>query len=226
LLEQQHLLHPCRSYQEPFFAHESVFSKSPVFDVLCKSQFCEGVSKLIDLPEDDPNMLNLLLEFLYTGSFDEPKDIEGVLVAFQELYVLADKYQLFGLKTSVVRMVTKHMKDIGGISSCQFFETMHKIYSRVLNSDVPIRAYMGKFGLLRLATLDEEGQDRLGELLSTGGQFATEVLHGKATETERLRAELKHRDMVIEELNGLLDGIRGKHNRCHGASNCTWVRGI
>jgi hypothetical protein len=105
LLEQQHLLHPCRSYQEPFFAHESVFSKSPVFDVLCKSQFCEGVSMHIDLPEDDPNMLNLLLEFLYTGSFNEPKDIEGVLVAFQELYVLADKCQLFGLKTSVVRMV-------------------------------------------------------------------------------------------------------------------------
>lgn len=134
--------------KEPFFAHESVLSKSPVFDVLCKSQFCEDVSKHIDLPEDDPN----------TGSFNEPKEIEGVLVAFQELYVLADEYQLFGLKTSVIRMVTKNMKDIGRISSFQFFETMHKIYSRVLNSDVPIRAYMGKFGLLRLRPLMKKGR--------------------------------------------------------------------
>ncbi|KAK1994716.1 POZ domain-containing protein [Colletotrichum falcatum] len=55
-----------------FKAHRAIVcSQSSFFDKAFSAPFMEAASGTIDLPEDDPTILRRLLEFLYTGNYDD-----------------------------------------------------------------------------------------------------------------------------------------------------------
>lgn len=63
----------------------------------------------MDLPEDDPEAFERLVQWLYTKSFDIPPfkgddcdDDQLVLTYLARLYVAADKYGIVGLKNDVI----------------------------------------------------------------------------------------------------------------------------
>ncbi|KAI9721515.1 MAG: hypothetical protein M1812_002277 [Candelaria pacifica] len=51
-------------------AHESVLSQSPVLRCMCTGSFIENHTKILNLSDDDPEIFALLLEYLYSGTYD------------------------------------------------------------------------------------------------------------------------------------------------------------
>lgn len=57
------------SDQRVFAAHEDVLSLSPYFAAALKGQFLETSAKQVDLPDEEPETLSCMLEFLYKGDY-------------------------------------------------------------------------------------------------------------------------------------------------------------
>ncbi|TPX19572.1 hypothetical protein DIZ76_017364 [Coccidioides immitis] len=55
--------------QRLFAAHEDVLSLSPFFSAALKDQILDGSSKQIDLPDEEPEILSCVLEYLYKGDY-------------------------------------------------------------------------------------------------------------------------------------------------------------
>jgi hypothetical protein len=52
-----------------FAAHEDVLSRSAFFDAALKDQFLESSGKRVDLPDEEPEILSCILEYLYKGDY-------------------------------------------------------------------------------------------------------------------------------------------------------------
>jgi len=55
--------------QRLFAAHEDVLCHSPYFAAALKGNFLEGGSKRVELPDEEPEILSCVLEFLYKGDY-------------------------------------------------------------------------------------------------------------------------------------------------------------
>lgn len=55
--------------QRIFAAHEDVLSKSPYFGTVLRKQYMESSGKRIALPDEDPEILSSILEYLYKGDY-------------------------------------------------------------------------------------------------------------------------------------------------------------
>jgi len=52
-----------------FAAHEDVLSRSPFFAAALKGQFLEASMKQVDLPDEEPEIISCILEYLYKGDY-------------------------------------------------------------------------------------------------------------------------------------------------------------
>ncbi len=55
--------------QRLFAAHEDVLCHSPYFAVALKGKFLEGGAKRVELPDEEPEIISCVLEFLYKGDY-------------------------------------------------------------------------------------------------------------------------------------------------------------
>ena len=55
--------------QRLFAGHEEILSRSPYFKAACKGQFFESNSRRINLPNEQPEILSAVLEYLYKGDY-------------------------------------------------------------------------------------------------------------------------------------------------------------
>jgi hypothetical protein len=55
--------------QRLFAAHEDVLSLSPYFCAVLRDQFLDGSAKQVDLPDEEPEILSCVLEYLYKGDY-------------------------------------------------------------------------------------------------------------------------------------------------------------
>lgn len=55
--------------QRLFAAHEDILSRSPFFANFLKNQFLDNSAKRIELPDEIPEILSCVLEFLYKGDY-------------------------------------------------------------------------------------------------------------------------------------------------------------
>ncbi|KIY03413.1 uncharacterized protein Z520_00104 [Fonsecaea multimorphosa CBS 102226] len=55
--------------QRLFAAHEDVLCHSPYFAAALKGNFLDGDSKRVELPDEEPEILSCVLEFLYKGDY-------------------------------------------------------------------------------------------------------------------------------------------------------------
>jgi len=55
--------------QRLFAGHEDVLCQSPFFKAACRGQFLESNAKRINLPEEQPEILSSVLEYLYKGDY-------------------------------------------------------------------------------------------------------------------------------------------------------------
>ena len=57
------------SEQRLFAAHEEILSTSPYFAAICRGRFLESTAKRVNLPEELPEVLSSVLEYLYKGDY-------------------------------------------------------------------------------------------------------------------------------------------------------------
>ena len=95
--------------ERSFKVHETVLCRSPVLAAMCSTQFIEGTTRIIRLPEDDPDGIVDLLKWLYDRALftrkvpeTEHSDREKA-EKLLDAYVLADKYAVMDLQ-EVTRM--------------------------------------------------------------------------------------------------------------------------
>jgi hypothetical protein len=55
--------------QRLFAGHEEILCQSPFFEAACHGQFVESNAKRINLPEEIPEVLSSVLEYLYKGDY-------------------------------------------------------------------------------------------------------------------------------------------------------------
>lgn len=55
--------------QRIFAGHEDILRRSPFFETLVKSQFFDNKERRINLPDEHPEILSAVLEFLYKGDY-------------------------------------------------------------------------------------------------------------------------------------------------------------
>ena len=121
-----------------FHSHEAVLSRSPVFERMCNGSFKEGVEQQIELPDDDAHIFGRVLEYMYCGVFDKfetPTPNVKVLV-LADLYILAEKYQLSGLKELLIPPMATILDNASDAECIEnFFHAARKIYENTPDSE-------------------------------------------------------------------------------------------
>jgi hypothetical protein len=62
--------------QRLFAGHEDILRRSPYFEQACRGQFYDGSARRINLPDEHPEVLSAVLEYLYKGDYS-PKLLQN-----------------------------------------------------------------------------------------------------------------------------------------------------
>ncbi|CAG8975205.1 hypothetical protein HYALB_00004266 [Hymenoscyphus albidus] len=95
--------------------------------------FKEAQDSSILLQEDDPEIVKLMLEYLYTKEYHA-----GPSKQFQthvKAYVLGDKYNILELKTYAAEKHVELIPQIGNDSITNFTESFRLLYASTVESD-------------------------------------------------------------------------------------------
>ncbi|KAH7094899.1 hypothetical protein FB567DRAFT_600599 [Paraphoma chrysanthemicola] len=100
--------------QERFLVHEGIFSaRSEFFRRAMNGNWAERDERLIELPEDDPEVFSMYVNFVYTnniatGPNENPVSVEWCdeeYMLLSELFVLCEKLCDIGGKNAVIRAI-------------------------------------------------------------------------------------------------------------------------
>ncbi|KAL8726683.1 MAG: hypothetical protein Q9166_006551 [cf. Caloplaca sp. 2 TL-2023] len=169
--------------EKHFTAHASYLSQSPVFNRMCYGQFNESHSLQIRLPEDDPKIIKILIQYLYSGDFHTPEIAEaycGTTVdasnQLAELFSVAEKYALEDLKTWIV----KKLGDITDVEekAGEFLSTAKNIYACTPDTDHPYRTFFKQNFKHMKKPPNMRDADTLifDECISSGGSLAVDMV--------------------------------------------------
>ncbi|RVX67085.1 hypothetical protein B0A52_08328 [Exophiala mesophila] len=60
----------CVGHEQRLFAsHQDIITRSPFFEAACREQFFQGNTRRITLPDEHPEVLSAVLEYLYKGDY-------------------------------------------------------------------------------------------------------------------------------------------------------------
>ena len=149
-------------HQRKLFVHEAVLSQSPVLQVFCQGGFRESATKVIELKDDAPAIFQRVIDFLYRRDYEpflviaNENSIKGIgkgisswpairrdryAMESASVYIMADKYQLDGLKVTAA----ENMEKLQPLSSHTFFTIASRIYTSVPESDMVFRDFFAKY---------------------------------------------------------------------------------
>lgn len=131
--------------RQKFTAHASFLSQSPVLDRMCHGQFEESRTFTIFLPDDNPDVIRAVIQYLYSrdiqkfGSVNPSGCTITALFDLAELYGVAEKYQLKGLKTVII----EKLRVIIDVTKrpIPFLAVAKDIYNCIPNSDEDFRSF-------------------------------------------------------------------------------------
>lgn len=129
-----------------FYVHLGVLcNASPVFNAALNGAFSESFKRSMNLPEDDPEVFERLVQWLYWKAFDLPPFVEGashdaqiIFMHLARLYVAADKYGIIDLKNSVMDRFHKAYADRAGAPR---FKVLDYVY-RNTTAKAKLRAFL------------------------------------------------------------------------------------
>ena len=143
---------------------------------MCSTQFSEGSNRLIRLPEDDPDLIGRMLEFLYGSHqvalrFNRPgHEAAEKLLA---IYFVADKYRLAKLQESIMENFTELEYMIR--SPLEFFEVTNAVLSKIPRSDTTFNPCFDAMTKFHLRFMKPVQVETLATTLEGGGQFASKA---------------------------------------------------
>ncbi|KAL8647318.1 MAG: hypothetical protein Q9226_006481 [Calogaya cf. arnoldii] len=195
--------------KKTFKVHASYLSQSPVFDRMCNGQFEESHTFQICLPEDNPEAIEDLIEYFYTGNFRDygtvPSDGDTGTATDQlaEIYCVAEKYGLRDLKFLVVKKLVS-LTDVKNRTT-EFLSVARKIYACTPDSDDVYRNFFKgqAMKMEKPAILSEADRQSLNECVSAGSTLALDIVGFVASNhdatVERLEATLTQKSEMARE---------------------------
>lgn len=215
-----------------FHTHEAVLSQSPVFECMCNGSFKEGVEREIELPDDNADAFECLIEYLCRGISDSGETANrhvkaGVLA---NVYIMAEKYQLDDLKSVVIASLVAIFDNATGSKGInRFFDAARKIYENTPDSE-SLFPDCFKQRVTQIAAYGDQFPYLVAQVkccISHGGKLAQDtfdayILHA-ATAQARLQRQhcslqLKH-DTVklrLEVLSSKVSTVKASHRVYHG----------
>ncbi|RPB20667.1 hypothetical protein L211DRAFT_497891 [Terfezia boudieri ATCC MYA-4762] len=119
-----------------YYADEEVLCKLPFFALALREGYRETVTKVINMPDDDPELVQCLLQFLLAGEYRLPGSVEAyttkgckkearmrLKLFHTSVLVLADKYMCVGLS----RLAALNLRKIV-LSPMSFVNYMVSVY--------------------------------------------------------------------------------------------------
>ena len=136
----------------------------------------EGLSGEIDLKEDDPDMIDNMLHFLYTSDYQDDADGGRPLLVNAKMYAVGDKYGIHALKTLAK---DKFIAALGaGWDIVTFLEVLETVYSTTPASDRGLRDCLALTLKKHKNELHEhEGFVNLIKTKLADGEFAMDVIN-------------------------------------------------
>ena len=182
--------------KEQFTAHGDVLARSPKLDRQCNGNFSEAANKRISLPDHDPRIFALLLEYLYRGDYwpflgeefdanrSDDEDVRATQLKREgDLYCLADEYQLDSLQ----ELAVQKMQMLTPITFESFLSVSEYVYEKG-GTKGPFRGYFRQQIEGALPQVAHEAW--LLEVIARGGDLAQDLfLSGRAPQLTDLRYE-------------------------------------
>ena len=189
-----------------FQAHEAVLRRSPFFSSAFDSSFNGPSSphspRIVELPEEDPDIFAAVLQFLYQDDFfprllrhpaSQKPELEyrdpdaanrvGPMMKLARIYFAADRIGLQGLMRLAARKVRKLMP----VSAKSYLMFARFVYENTSDTDDILRPYAISYVNEYLLYFVEDEEDVLKEAVLEGGAFAWDLMqelikHRKKTE--------------------------------------------
>lgn len=161
------------SAKDVFKVHKNLLCLSPVLACMTTSVFSEGVKKEIALPEDDSDSFGRIIEHLY-GNNDAALDVHLLdsdgAEKLADVYGLAEKYQLSGLKNLVIQKLRQ--LDLLKENRMAFFHITHQLCQLTRESDEIFVPYFAYQAAIHLECMSKTESEELSEIVCSGGLFA------------------------------------------------------
>ncbi|KAL8823987.1 MAG: hypothetical protein Q9191_005384 [Dirinaria sp. TL-2023a] len=136
----------------------------------------EGLSGQIDLKEDDPDMIDNMLYFLYTSDYQDDADGGRPLLVNAKMYAVGDKYDIPALKTLAKDKFAAGLGPNWDIAT--FLEVLETAYTNTPASDRGLRDCLAPVLLEHKNELHEhEGFAGLIKNNLGDGEFAMDVIN-------------------------------------------------
>ncbi|KAL8702921.1 MAG: hypothetical protein Q9201_003901 [Fulgogasparrea decipioides] len=221
--------------KESFSVHESVLSTSPVLARMCSDSLKNGGNPELNLPDDNPDEIGLLLEFLYGHENESLSDdadfvrasVENRNKASDELcriHLVGEKYELVELKECVAEKF-KNVTDLVK-HPLQFLDVAKRMYSQIADSDTTYPEFFIKTAqdIVAKPTLGTEIKDWINREAVQDGRLATDIFHAQReafiTQKQQLEREIRDWRFKWESSNNKVDRVLGHHDRYHDDDDC------
>ncbi|KAL8980184.1 MAG: hypothetical protein Q9205_004658 [Flavoplaca limonia] len=168
--------------EKVYTAHATYLCQSPVFEKICYGHFQESQTFEIRLPEDEPQAIRALIQYLYTGRFLDYGTIEsgrgpaGAATQLADLLIMADKYQLHDLQI----LVAKNLDAIIDVEErpIDFLWIMQATYASVTELDKSRRKHFKNFAsqLPKPNLMGKSLREVFDECISGGGVLASDLV--------------------------------------------------
>ena len=136
----------------------------------------EGVSGEINLQEDDPDMVDRMLCFLYTSDYQDIAQGGRPLLVDAKMYAIGDKYGINGLKSHAKAKFSDALD--AGWDIVSFPEVIETVYTTTPASDRGLRDCLAPVLLEHKEELrGHEGFVSLIKNKLSDGEFAMDVIH-------------------------------------------------
>lgn len=212
--------------------------------MMCYGNFKENAQQRIELPDDDPQVVAAITQYLYSGQItnfgatdeEDASDSNAAKASNQlgELYVAAEKYQLEDLKALVVQKL-ELVTDVEG-SPLEFLSTAQKIYANTAETENVYRVFFNASAALlpALNCMSKRLRGVFDDCLSQGGFLAIDLAAAmSAGYEERIKSQTsilqKERRLVKEltddntmaqwKIDGLLIEIADLEKKLEGVTD-------
>lgn len=154
------------------------------------------MTQKLDLPDDSVKDVTQLLDYLYSGVFRplNVNDWERLIDETTDMYILADKYLIKGLKEAIV----KELRAIGNTVNRPdlLFSSARKIYDHVFNSDDPFPTFFREnvTTIMSWEKLEPNTWKLILNIFSEGGKLAEDIF--QAQRSTLLETQKKHEKLA------------------------------
>ncbi|KAK3290210.1 uncharacterized protein B0H64DRAFT_349875 [Chaetomium fimeti] len=188
--EYSDLVISCRGKEH--HVHKAIVCmQSEFLAVACRAGFKETQEGKIDLPDDDPQLVHIMVHYLYHFDYDtKPQDkgigfdgsvtnrdetdtnepVTNVLVTHAKVYALAEKYLIRGLKV----VAQRHFKAATtSVTLDGFLQAISEVYSSTIGDDRGLRDIIVETLHKHSAWLDKE---EMRDMLRVSGALAYDLV--------------------------------------------------